>query len=346
MKTLLILIALASSAHAEGRHVLVLRAEGNADSGWRTRVDTQVLKLAKNIEGNVEMADITYTDAAVAAGCSVTDATCSSEVIGTLGVDEIVVTTVGAGSTGDLSVSVKRYTKGKPAKTAMATVPAGQQPDAKMNSDIGPIFGVTVAPTPVADTKTTTPKPKTETVTTTPNPKPETTNPTPPPNPSPNPTPTPTPNPNPTPSTAEKAPLRTAQVDTNANNNWTPPPPGGDTTEISTNRLALTGLAVGGGSMLLGLVFWAEANSTQSDINSFPTPKSPKDFQNLTDLESRGDTYALIGNVAFIGGVAIAAVSGYLYWRDRSQHSGAQARVVPAVFDHGGGIALSFGGIR
>jgi hypothetical protein len=310
-------------AAADSRHVLVLHADGNAEAGARTRVDTQVLKLAKNIDGSVEAGDITYADAAVAAGCNITDATCKDEVLATLGVDEIIVTTVGAGASGELKVTVKRVTKGAAPREAATTIPSGQAPDAKMNADIGPLFGVTSIPPQPAVTEAKPPEPKPA------EPKPA--------------EPAPT---EPKPVEAKPAepapPVRTAQVDTVTaapQNRIDEVPEGAD-----HRRLELTGLAIGGASMALGIVFWAEAANTQSDIDSFGTPRSPKDFQNLTDLENRGDILATIGNVAFIGGVAIAGFSGFMYWRDRRHHGAQHARLVPTMVDHGAGIALSFGG--
>jgi hypothetical protein len=337
------LLAIGHVAAAAPRHVMVMRADGNADAGWRTRIDTQVLKLAKNIEGTVEAGDISYSDAAAAVGCSVTDLTCKDEVIATMGVDEIVVATVGSGAGGELKVTVKLFAKGAPPKEATTTIAAGQAPDAKMNSDIGPMFGVITVATAPADTKPADAKPAdTKAVDTSPKPvdtKPAVadTKPT---------------DAKPADATAAggtpdaksaNAQVRTAQADTvtAAPDNHVDSTPG----EPSDTRLPVIGMATGGGLMLIGVIFWAEANSTQNDINSFPTPRSPKDFQKLTDLESRGDTYATVGNVSFIGGLAVAAVSGYFYWRDRnSAHGARHARLTPAVFPHGGGIALSFGG--
>src|SRR5439155_23846920 len=154
-RVLLLFLAATGVASAESRHVLVLRAEGNADAGARSKVDTQVLKLAKNIEGNVEAGDISYADATMAAGCpSPTDPACKDEVLATMGADEIVVSTVSNGPGGELKVSVKRLAKGSASREASTTVPGGQPPDAKMNADIGPMFGLVGAPkpAPVAET--------------------------------------------------------------------------------------------------------------------------------------------------------------------------------------------------
>jgi hypothetical protein len=224
-------------------------------------------------------------------------------------------------------VKVKRLAKGTPPRESATLVPAAQSPDAKMNADVGPMFGVSA------------PAPKKE--------------PTPPPPPAggseskTQPPPPPPPTGGDTPHTAP--PPRTGQVETGdhvtgaPNGQVVPPPPEG---QNPNRRIELTGLAVGGLLVGVGCIFWASAASQQDAID-MTNPKSPRDFQNLQDLESTGDTYATLGNIAFIGGVAVAAVSGYFLWRDRHHDRATQsARIAPAVFDHGAGLTLSFGGAR
>jgi hypothetical protein len=137
--------------------------------------------------------------------------------------------------------------------------------------------------------------------------------------------------------------VQTAQADTvtAAPNNQVPPPEG----HADHHKLELTGMAVGGSLVVLSVVMWAEASSTQNDINSAPT-RTHADFVHLQDLENSADTYAALGNVMFIGGLAVGAVSTYFWWRDRKSGSTQQARIAPAVFDHGAGLTLSFGGAR
>jgi len=149
--------------------------------------------------------------------------------------------------------------------------------------------------------------------------------------------PTTAPTTNPTPA----APITTAQADTvtAAPNGQVTAPEGHE----DHKRLELTGMAVGGGLVLLSFVMWAEASSTQSDIDSAPT-KTLADLHHLQDLESQGDAYSGIGNLMFIGGVGLAAVSTYFWWRDRRADHGQQARLAPTVLDHGAGVVLSFGG--
>src|SRR5205823_1035846 len=145
--------------------------------------------------------------------------------------------------------------------------------------------------------------------------------------------------------THSAAPIKTAQADTNVtaapNGQITNAPEGAS----DNRRLEMMGMAAGGGLVLVGVILWLEASSAQGDINSAPT-KSPKDFQNLSDLESRADTYANIGNVAVVGGVVLAGVSGFFYWRDHEARAAQEARLAPAVFDHGAGLTLTIGGAR
>jgi len=316
----LFLLCAASVAYADPKHTLVLKSDGTASADAKAKVDTQVLKLAKSIGGNVEAGEISFIDATAAVGCNPSESSCKDEVLATLGVDEVVVTTVDKTPTGT-TVTVRRVSKSGMPKEQTTTIPAGQAPDAKLNSDIGPMFGVVqAAPTPPPAPTTTEPAPT----------------PTPPP-------PVDTAPPAPTPAPTPAKPVTTAQVEptvTGAPNGQVAPPAD---EHVDHRRLELTGMGVGGGLVLLSLVMWAEAGSTQSDIDNAPA-KSAADLKNLQDLESQGDTYAGLGNVFFIGGLGLAAVSTYFWWRDRRADHGQQARVAPTVFDHGAGVTLSFGG--
>ena len=97
MRALVIAILCFAQVALAGPHqVLVLRSEGTADTSSRTSIDSHVLRLAKNLDGKVEAGDITFTEAAAVVGCNPSDAGCKDEVLSTLGVDEIVATTVTA----------------------------------------------------------------------------------------------------------------------------------------------------------------------------------------------------------------------------------------------------------
>jgi hypothetical protein len=105
----------------------------------------------------------------------------------------------------------------------------------------------------------------------------------------------------------------------------------------------IAGMGAGGGMMLLGVLLWGAASSTQNDINSAPT-RTAADLQHLRDLENKGDGQAGLGNVLFIGGIALTAVSGYLFWKDGRQRHSQQAHLVPTVMPHGAGVAFVIGG--
>ena len=327
-------VVIGGTAGADPHHVLVLRADGNADAATRTKVDAQVLKLAKSIEGNVEAGEISFTDAATAVGCSGNEAQCRDDVLSTMGVDEVVSINVTAMPSGDTRILVHRIPKGSPIRDAQTTVPSGQPVDAKIAADIGPIFGVFAA-APPPSTKPTPPL-----TPTTPPAKP-----VPPPPPPPPSSGTTGSGSAPLPPfgdpTHAPAPTRTAQAD--STNNVTAAPNGQVTTPEGHSNRPVVGMAIGGGMVLLAIIMWGEAASTQNDINAAPT-RSPTDFRNLQDLESTGDTYATLGNLFFVGGIAVAGVSGYFFWKDRRSHSSSQARLAPTMFDHGAGIALTFGG--
>jgi hypothetical protein len=109
-------------------------------------------------------------------------------------------------------------------------------------------------------------------------------------------------------------------------------------------HLELAGM-IGGGSMLvLGMVLWGAASSTQDDINRAPT-RTPRDLASLKDLESRGDLYAAAGNVLVVTGAVLGGISTYLYVRDRRATGAQTARLVPTVLPHGAGLVLTLGGM-
>ena len=88
-----------------------------------------------------------------------------------------------------------------------------------------------------------------------------------------------------------------------------------------------------------------EASTIQEEVDSHPTATAAQ-LDDLKERESSGDSYASWGNLLFLSGVAVGAVSTYLFLRDRKRSAALQsARIAPAVFDHGGGITLTIGGL-
>ena len=307
-----VLMLSATLAHAGPRNVLVLRAEGSADTASRTSVDSHILRIARHLDGKIDAGDITLTDAAAAAGCNAADAACKDEILMTFAVDEIVTTTVTSAGHGQLNVTVRRLTKGSAPRAAQATIPTGKAPEATLDSDIGPLFGMASTEKP-AEKPTLQPEPPAPPVTTEPAPL-ETA----------------------TPPVATTEPVAPMQ----------PPPPMTPEGPAPDRRLHKVGMGVGGGLALLGILMWSAASAKQREIDDAPA-NSAEDFVRLQQLEKDGDGLAAGGNLFFIGGVVLAGVSGYLYWRKGHQARRAQTAVLtPTVFPHGAGLVLTFGGSR
>ena len=300
----------ASVASAEPRHVLVLRSDGNADAATRTKVDAEILKLAHNLDGTVEAGEIDLADATAAVGCNPSDATCRDDVLATMSADELVATSVTSGAGGEIDVSVRRLIKGSPTRDAAIAVPAGQPLEARIDSVIGPLFGVTATTAPPVDTQPTTP---------------------------PTPGTPPTPVGPATPTGPDGQPPLTGLQ---------PVPQDDDAAYTHRRRVEIGVIAAGATVSTIGLLFWAAASGTSNDIQNQPTPKTPADFKHLTDLENTGDGQATLGNIFVVSGFACAAIGGYFLWRDHRDHDSRHASITPVLFDHGGGIAVTIGGLR
>jgi hypothetical protein len=329
MKRALVFVLLfaAHLAYAAPHTVLVLRSEGTADTASRTNIDTHVLRLARNIDGKVEAGDITLTEAAAAVGCNPSDASCKDEVLTTLGVDEMVASTVTATPSGT-NVTVRRITRGGAPRAAQTTIPAGKQPDAKINTDIGPLFGVGMATAPLTDKP-----PANEAKETAQHAKPE-------PEPA---------KPAPAQPAPKAEPQNVAAADTSEPDKTVTAAPSGSVQPAEgrpSRRLQKIGMGIGGGFVLLGLIMWSQASDVDNQIEALPEPRTPGDFKELRDLESTGDSYAGAGNLFFLVGVGIGATSAYFYWRAGRSGSTQTARLTPTVFPNGAGVALTWGGAR
>lgn len=328
-----VFVALAAGAASAGpRSILVMRAEGTADASTRTSIDTHVLRLAKNLDGKVEGGDITFTDAAAVVGCNLSEAACKDEVLATLGVDEIVATTATATANGT-NVIVRRIAKGATPKTAQTTLVAGRAPDAKIDADLGPMFGLkaSAAATGAALGSTFSTEPPLETTL-----EPPVTEPAPPET-----TTTATTTTAPDTSTA---PIDTTPAVTAAPTNQVAPLPHDDGNPRN-RRLQKIGMAAGGAFVVLSFIMWSQASGVQDDIDNAPA-NTAADFRHLQELEGDADALAGAGNLFFLTGLVVGGVSGYYYWRGHRSASTQQAVVAPAVFPHGAGVVLTFGGAR
>ncbi len=305
-----LLLVCTTIAHAGPRQVLVLKAEGTADGNSRAAIESHVLRIAKQTEGKVEQGNITLSDAAAAAGCTVADAGCKDEILATFAVDEIVATTVSYAPLGQVTVTVRRLQKNTAPKAAASTVTVNRSAGTTLDQDIGPLF-TGVAPPPPDRTP---PPPPTVT--------------TPPP-----------------PTTTEPAMAPTeppVTTDTSQPlNPYVEPQPATDT--APNRKWQKIGIGVGAGLVLLSFVMWTSASGKQEEIDNAPHD-TPADFQRLSELESEADGLAGGGNLFFIGGVVLAGISGYYYWKKGRAARTQSARITPTVFSGGAGVVLSVGG--
>jgi len=305
-----LLVVTTATAYADPRKVLVLQSEGRADGVVRAKVDASILRLAKGTpNADVSSGDTTLSDAAAAVGCKPETAPCRDEILGMLSVDELVWASL-TPKPGGTEIEVHRASKGGTVSDAKMLLATGASPDRL--DGIAPLFGgKAVDPGP--------PPPPPMTVPGEPLPPVEPTGPVGPPGPTLDPT-----------LSAPVQPL---------------PNPGQpvDTPNRGRKRLELAGMIGGGALVLIGFMCWASAADIQSQVDDAPTQTKPQ-IDALRDLESRGDSYAAWGNVFFLGGAVLGGISTYFFIKDRrAARSATTARITPAVFDHGAGLALTFG---
>ncbi len=135
-------------AYADPRHIMVLKTEGSADAATRAKIDGAVLRLAKTLDGQVSPGDISFDDATAAVGCKADAQACKDEVLATLAVDEVVITTA-TRKPGSIDVTVRRIAKGTSHEATARMAPDGEpQLDALSSLFTGQ---GTEAPPPVVD---------------------------------------------------------------------------------------------------------------------------------------------------------------------------------------------------
>jgi hypothetical protein len=100
-------------------------------------------------------------------------------------------------------------------------------------------------------------------------------------------------------------------------------------------------LAAGGGaSFALGLALLASYASLQDQIDNHTT-RNRSDFDDLTALEDRAQTYAIAGDIAVVVGIAAGGLGAYYLLRGPRRH---RVAVAPMALAGGGGLVLALPG--
>lgn len=346
----LLSLALVSPAYAGGpRKVLVLPLEGSADAAARTRVGGLINRLARGLGGSVSVGDTTFADTAAAVGCEPAAAACRDEVLSTLAVDELVYGAVDlAGS--DVRVTLHRATRGAATRDASVIVADREPLDPRLEAAVGPLFGAagkaTDAAKPAATAK---PADATKPVTAVTTPGAGAVDATKPAgqagaSTSPGPTSTDAPLAGTSDPLSPEDHARIADPAVGPTAAAGPTDAAGDPLR-GRRRLYVAGAAGSGAILLLGVLFWAEASSTQGDIDAAPT-RTLADLKNLAALEDKASAYATWGNLMVLGGLALGGVSGYLLYKDhKARHASGHARLLPALVPGGVGVTLTIGGL-
>jgi len=131
-------LSLTRPAAAAPHKVLVLPVDGTADAATRAKLTTQIVKLAKGLDGQVATAEATFADTALAVGCNPQVPGCSDQVIATLSVDELVWATATKDG-GQTKLIVRRAAKGGSTREVSTTIAAGDSTE-RIEAGMSPLF--------------------------------------------------------------------------------------------------------------------------------------------------------------------------------------------------------------
>lgn len=136
---MLCVLGMVATAAADGKKVMVLKAEGRASAKVRAKIDDALIKLARTGGDQIAPGEITFGESAVMVGCEADAPTCKDEILATLAVDEVVASTV-TPKPGGFDVAVRRIAKGGASRDATTFVPT-DSPD-KLDA-LAPLFAGT-----------------------------------------------------------------------------------------------------------------------------------------------------------------------------------------------------------
>ena len=138
LAALTIITMMTTQVLAGPRSVQVLPIDGNADAATRKKITASVQKLARVIDGKLELGTTTFADTAAAVGCDPATPSCAESVRTTLDVDELVYGTATM-QNGQVMVVVRRKAAGSAPREQMASMSAQDSPD-RIEPTLLPLF--------------------------------------------------------------------------------------------------------------------------------------------------------------------------------------------------------------
>ena len=115
-----------------------------------------------------------------------------------------------------------------------------------------------------------------------------------------------------------------------------PPPPPPPPRDTSRRNIGIACASGGGVFIIIGLALWASESSKQDEIDNAPT-QTLSELRHLQDLEDKAQTYAIVGDLVLLGGLALGGIGGWMLYKDHQERS---VVVTPAATPTGPAVVL------
>jgi hypothetical protein len=115
-----------------------------------------------------------------------------------------------------------------------------------------------------------------------------------------------------------------------------PPPPPPPPRDNSRRNIGIACAGGGGVLVVIGLALWASESSKQDQIDNAPT-QTLSQLRALQELEDKAQTYAIVGDLMLLGGLALGGYGGWLLYKDHQERSVA---VTPTATPNGPAVVL------
>ncbi len=99
-----------------------------------------------------------------------------------------------------------------------------------------------------------------------------------------------------------------------------PPPPPPPPRDTSRRNIGIACASGGGVFIIIGLALWASESSKQDEIDNAPT-QTISQLKHLQDLEDKAQTYAVVGDLMMLGGLALGGIGGWMLYKDHQERS-------------------------